>query len=240
MFQSKYLFGTGLAACLSLGGFSPSSTVQAETPSFTQDQQQSLTELSDILGIDVSATLCSRQNQSSNALSWAPQKMVQASGSITAPKETASSSEIMDHSHIPVAVPDGAPVPRLSISLSPDVMSGYNLSIKTQNYKFMPPPYVGQTMESLMEPVKDPETGYLQGHAHLYVNGVKVQRVYGENVHLPAKLFNNGINQLNVTINNHAHMYWTHDNKKIISSMFITTTLPQLIVHEFQSFPVEP
>lgn len=144
----------------------------------------------------------------------------------------------MDHSHIPVSVPETAPTPQLSTVLTRDVMSGYNLHIRTANYDMSPPP-VGVMMEQLMDPRTNTSSGFVQGHAHLYINGEKIQRVYGNHVHIPASHFKAGMNQLNITINNHAHMFWTAGEKQIISSLFINTSSPNLLMHQFDSFPVE-
>lgn len=155
-----------------------------------------------------------------------------------APDAASKTPSQMDHSHIPIAVPETAPKPHMSIALTRDVMSGYNLQIHTANYDMSPPP-IGVPMEAFLDPRVSPASGFVQGHAHLYINGEKVQRVYGNHIHLPASHFKTGINQLNVTLNNHAHMFWTADEKQIISSVFINTEVPKLIVHQFDSLPLE-
>lgn len=117
-------------------------------------------------------------------------------------------------------------------------MSGYNLEIITARYDLGPPPKTFTTMEDLMAAHRNEETCFLQGHAHLYINGEKVTRIYGRQLHLPAELFTDGMNQMNITLNNHAHMYWTKDNKEIIASAFVNTSLEDdFLLHRFDSFP---
>ena len=143
----------------------------------------------------------------------------------------------MDHSHMPVAVPEGGPTPRLSVALSRDWMTGLNLEIQTDCYTLIPPPS-GLRMNQLMAPSIDAATGFVEGHAHLYVNGEKRQRIYGHAAHLPANLFKPGVNQVTVSINNHGHMYWASDQRQILATLFIDLEKDALILHRFESFPV--
>lgn len=93
-------------------------------------------------------------------------------------------------------------------------------------------------MAELMTPVVNTESGFVEGHAHLYVNGEKIQRVYGRDIHLPGSLFKSGINQLTVSINNHAHMYWTSEKRQILATLYIELNSDDLIKYRFESFPV--
>lgn len=93
-------------------------------------------------------------------------------------------------------------------------------------------------MTALMVPAVDRQTGFVTGHAHLYVNGEKVQRLYGHHVHLPAALFRGGINQVTVTINNHAHMYWIADGRQVLATLFVSPEADPQVTYRFESFPV--
>ncbi len=64
------------------------------------------------------------------------------------------------------------PVPSVEIEVVEDPMSGYNVHVTTTDFTFTP------------ESVGDEETTSGEGHAHLYVDGQKVGRVYGEWFHL--------------------------------------------------------
>lgn len=142
----------------------------------------------------------------------------------------------MDHSHMPLEVPEDAPVPALTLHLEADSMSGYNLHLDTRHFKLEPPPG-SMSMGQMMSATRDDDSGMLNGHAHLYVNGRKVQRLYGPNVHLPAKLFQPGVNQITVTLNNHGHMDLVHHGDQILASLFIEPGASPLIVHRFDARP---
>ena len=68
----------------------------------------------------------------------------------------------MDHNT--VNVPDGPDAPSLAILLHKDMMSGYNLEIRTTNFTFTP------------EKVNQANTPNA-GHAHVYANGNAPKRV---------------------------------------------------------------
>ncbi|MEM9178189.1 MAG: hypothetical protein AAGA89_00695 [Pseudomonadota bacterium] len=142
----------------------------------------------------------------------------------------------MDHSHIPVALPEGVPIPTLSISVSRDWMAGLNLELHTENYEMTIPPS-GLEMNELMQPSLDAETGIAEGHAHLYINGEKIQRIYGHDLHLPATLFKPGLNQINVSINNHGHMYWTANGRQILATLYVNLDAEKLVTHRFETYP---
>lgn len=156
----------------------------------------------------------------------------------SAPNDQSTSPAMqMDHSHLPIAVPLNTTTPLLSLSLHNDTMSGYNLHLTLKNYHLIPPPNDAMSMSELMSASVNNKTGFVEGHAHLYINGIKIQRVYGINLHLPAHHFKEGINTISVTLNNHGHMYWTAEEKKVVATLFIDTLADQVIKHKFESFP---
>lgn len=157
-------------------------------------------------------------------------------GSAASAQERARSGAAMDHSHLPIAAPTGAPAPALSLQLSPDAMSGYNLRLILENFSMMPPPFGLSDMADMMRDSTD-KNGVIEGHAHLYINGTKIQRLYGRDAHLPANLFRSGINQITVSINNHGHMYWTFDERQVLATLFINPASEQIVAHRFESFP---
>ena len=93
------------------------------------------------------------------------------------------------HHDTPIVV-DASAAPTLDIMLSPDPMAGYNLHLMVENFAFSP------TQASLAH-VEG------QGHAHVYVNGVKQGRVYGPWVHLDA--LPTGDVTVEVTLNANSH-----------------------------------
>ena len=162
-----------------------------------------------------------------------------ASGMASTPIPAAPASQPdADHSHMPIAVPAGAAKVELSLELSRDALSGFNLTLLLNHYRMGPPPAGATSMHDLMVPTVDTETGNIEGHAHLYVNGVKIQRVYGTDVHLPATLFRKGTNQISVSLNNHGHMYWTQEGREVIASVYIDPDAEHPIIYRFASFPL--
>ncbi|MEW9918086.1 hypothetical protein AB2B41_00590 [Marimonas sp. MJW-29] len=78
-----------------------------------------------------------------------------------------------DHAAMHAALFDipASDAPTVAISVTPDPMAGFNLHVMTENFAFSPLNASGRNL-----------TG--EGHAHLYVNGVKHGRLYAEWMHL--------------------------------------------------------
>lgn len=92
-----------------------------------------------------------------------------------------------------ITLPAGPAAPTLNISVAKDKVGGWNLHIQTTNFRFAPDHASG--------PHRDGE-----GHAHLYVNGDKVARIYGPWFHIGS--LPKGRNELTVTLNanDHSHL----------------------------------
>ncbi len=115
----------------------------------------------------------------------------------------------MDHasSHdTPLEIPpDGAPL--LSITVMPDELSGYNLYLKAENFDFAP-------RNASREHVAG------EGHAHIYVNGEKVNRLYSDWYHLstlPA-----GEVEVQVTLNTNDHRVYSIGGQQITATTVLT------------------
>lgn len=87
--------------------------------------------------------------------------------------------------------------PTLAILVHEDPMSGWNLQIMTENFTFSP--------ENASLAHIDGE-----GHAHVYVNGVKLGRLYGPWVHLDG--LPEGEVTIEVTLNANDHRALAVDN----------------------------
>ena len=96
-----------------------------------------------------------------------------------------------DHSDMAQWAAD-TPVPSLSLSVFADTMSGVNLHITAPDFA-MTPEVVGQA---------DQVGG---GHAHIYLNGQKVGRVYSDWVHLGTAKSGDVVR---VTLNGNSHAGW--------------------------------
>ncbi|WP_281558792.1 hypothetical protein [Thalassomonas sp. RHCl1] len=145
----------------------------------------------------------------------------------TMPQAMPGHEAMMDHSHEPVAIPANLPVPKLEVALYKDEKSGFNLHLQLADFELEAPEFASKKPLS-----------YVQGHAHLFINGQKIQRVYGQYLHLPATLFKQGINQVMVTLNNHDHKIWSRDKKQVVASVFLDAGKEQFIKHSFSSSPL--
>lgn len=148
-------------------------------------------------------------------------------------------AEMMDHAHIPIAIPNGIKQPQISLQIAKDAMSGYNLHIKLTHYAMTPPPADVQSMQALMSASISTQDNVAEGHAHLYINGDKIQRVYGRDIHLPEVLFKAGVNMITVTLNNHGHMFWTFDDKQVLATVYINSQADPFITYQFEPFKVD-
>lgn len=95
----------------------------------------------------------------------------------------------MDHGLLDVS--QDSIVPQIDeLVVTKDAMSGWNLFIKTSNFRFTP-----QNVNQAHQ------VG--EGHAHLYINGQKFARIYSPFFHLPDLAGDQ--NELKVTLNANGH-----------------------------------
>lgn len=107
----------------------------------------------------------------------------------------------MDHSGH-VMVPGDAPAPELQLTVAPDE-SGWSVTLEPENFEFFLP----QDPDAMVPHVLG------QGHAHLYLNGVKLQRLYGETAtigDLPA-----GVYTVRVSLNSNDHRAYMAKGKLV-------------------------
>lgn len=98
-----------------------------------------------------------------------------------------------DMSHGPYEVPDCEGTPSVQFTAMPDMMAGINVHVELTDFQFAP--HLVST---------DHKAG--KGHAHIYLDGVKIGRIYNEWVHLAAT---EGTHTIQVTLNsnNHSDLY---------------------------------
>jgi hypothetical protein len=118
--------------------------------------------------------------------------------------------EEMDMSgmHKMIKVDPEAPIPEVSITVTKDMMDGYNLKVDTENYTFTP------------EAIND-EVVSNAGHAHIYVNGIKAARLYSDSFHLGSNLFTQEENEIRVTLNANNHDEWSTEGVTIADSVTV-------------------
>ena len=104
------------------------------------------------------------------------------------------------HHHETVMIAEGQPVPAIDLVVHEDNLQGWNLEIKLDNFEFAP-----EMVNEENEPNK--------GHAHLYVNGEKIDRVYGNWYHLST--LPPGENKIKVALNTNGHESLMYQGKLI-------------------------
>ncbi len=105
-----------------------------------------------------------------------------------------------EHKHGTMEVPQGQAVPTVDVVVRKDVKKGWNLEAKVTNFKFAPEK-VNQAPE------------VAEGHAHIFVNGKKITRLYSSWYYL--ENLEPGENKVKVTLNANNHADWTSNGKVI-------------------------
>lgn len=131
------------------------------------------------------------------------------------------------HQHSALEIPEGFATPAIEMQVERDPIDGLNILIKMQNY----------IMNSPLDEMSKAEV--LQGHAHVFVNGKKMQRLYGDAIHIPADWLKKGVNQIAISLNSHQHENWTKDGKSLVGSVFVDLSKEQLVLHHFTSQPLD-
>ncbi|RKF14657.1 hypothetical protein D6850_07170 [Roseovarius spongiae] len=112
-----------------------------------------------------------------------------------------------DHMGHGALVEAGTPAPTLTLHVLPDGAQSRNLHLVTTDFTFAP------------ERVNGPHVPG-EGHAHVYVNGVKQPRVYAPYVHLDALA--RGTHDIRVTLNANDHRLLAVDGAPIMAETRIT------------------
>ena len=100
------------------------------------------------------------------------------------------------------------PYPSVNLEIYEDNMDGYNLFIKLENF-ILTPMDVGKKNKSN------------SGHIHLYVNDIKIGRVYSNWFHIPGRYFNLKENIIRITLNSNLHDSFTINGNPIESEIKI-------------------
>ncbi|MGK7891625.1 MAG: hypothetical protein AB4042_20030 [Leptolyngbyaceae cyanobacterium] len=113
------------------------------------------------------------------------------------------------HHHGAIAVTDADRVPQVMLVVQPDARRGWNVQVQTENFIFAP------------ERVNQ-ENRPNEGHAHLYVDGQKVARLYGNWYHLGN--LEPGIREIRVSLHANGHEAWSYEGEAIAHS--VTVNVP--------------
>ena len=116
------------------------------------------------------------------------------SGGIVAPSDLAGTNthEGTPHVHGLVEV-DPENTPTVAIRAERDALSGWNIFLDVENFTFAP------------EMVNQPHAVNI-GHAHLYLNGIKVARLYGTAYHLANVPEGQSVITVSLNTNDHSDM----------------------------------
>ncbi len=108
--------------------------------------------------------------------------------------------------HGTLAIPPGQPVPTITLKVSADAMEGVNVQVQVTNFQFAPERVNTTSLTT-------------EGHAHIYVDGKKVARLYGTWYHLTN--LKPGQRKITVSLNANGHEQLTYEGKPIEASQVI-------------------
>jgi hypothetical protein len=104
---------------------------------------------------------------------------------------------------------DSETAPTVSLAMHEDSASGWNAEIKTTNFNFAPEHAGGNHVDN-------------EGHAHIYVDGVKINRVYGNWYHLESLA--TGEHDIEVRLSTNDHKEYVIEENHIAAQATITVT----------------
>ena len=99
-----------------------------------------------------------------------------------------------------------APAPSIDFSIEADSSNGWNIHISSEHFIFTP--------EKINQ---EPKAN--SGHAHVYIDGYKIARLYGHWYHL--KALTAGEHVIRIELNANDHSPWLYNGKKISASKTI-------------------
>lgn len=101
----------------------------------------------------------------------------------------------------PYEVPKIKQVPSIKGSVIQDQSGSWLLRIQTENFQFTP------------EKIGSTDINYKEGHAHLFINGEKINRIYGRYYNLD--YLKPGTYEVKVTLNTNDHRFLTHNGEVV-------------------------
>ncbi|MDY6941147.1 MAG: hypothetical protein SWY16_26255 [Cyanobacteriota bacterium] len=110
------------------------------------------------------------------------------------------------HHHGTMEIPDGQPVPEIGLVVSEDSVRGWNVEVQLKNFTLTP--------ENVNQANRPGE-----GHAHLYINGEKMTRLYSNWYYLSE--LPPGEHTITVSLNSNQHDALTHNGQPIEASTIL-------------------
>ncbi|QDP40121.1 hypothetical protein [Radiobacillus deserti] len=117
------------------------------------------------------------------------------------------SAHSINKEHGNVEIPKGLDIPSLQIKVTQDQSKTWLLEVQTDNFTFAPRK-VGSYTRS-----------YNEGHAHLFINGEKINRLYGSYYNLG--VLRQGKHTIKVTLNSNTHEFLMYGGKRIEDSLVV-------------------
>lgn len=121
--------------------------------------------------------------------------------------QTTAETEDAEHTHSELFEVSEEEAPSVAIEVTQDPKSGWNVHIITSDFIFTP------------EAASTPSNDVGEGHAHLYVDGVKVARIYGDWFHYDDDF--EGEKEFRVTLNANDHSEYAVNGEIISSSIYV-------------------
>ncbi|MCK0122661.1 hypothetical protein MWU61_19085 [Loktanella sp. F6476L] len=121
-------------------------------------------------------------------------------------QQTAVDMMAHDMQHGMLEVP-AVGAPQIAIAVTKDPMNGWNVSVTTDNFRFTPEMVNSENVENT-------------GHAHLYVDGIKIARLYGPNFHIPD--LPAGDHEISVNLSSNDHSNFIVNGQRIVARTIIT------------------
>lgn len=114
---------------------------------------------------------------------------------------TTVSNTHKNHHQQLVEIPSTYPVPKITGAITQDPTGSWLLEIQTANFRFAP------------ENIGSTSIAFNEGHAHLYINGKKINRIYGHFYNID--YLKPGTHHIKVTLNGNNHQELTHNDEVI-------------------------
>ena len=102
-------------------------------------------------------------------------------------------------------------MPQVTLTVEPDSMAGWNLQLETTNFTFAPERVNRASVVT-------------EGHAHLFINGEKITRLYGSWYYIPS--LPAGEHELRVELNGNGHETLTAEGQPIGATVKIEVPAP--------------
>lgn len=109
--------------------------------------------------------------------------------------------------HPPLMIPQGQPIPTLNLTVEADAMRGWNLQAAVSNFSFAPERVNQRSLTT-------------EGHAHLFINGEKITRLYGPWYYIPE--LPPGEHEIRVELNANGHETLMTGGEAIADTVKIT------------------